>query len=173
MSRARLVWPVVSTVALIVLVLVTFGVHQCLSGRIRGPGTGAESPARGRVLAKQEWPRTLVDLLSDARQRQIAVGEIRVYQVSRDEYYWAFCGAAPDLFALMNERWKLCAVKKDEQLVRRFLQRMPTELLSSNHPNETAYHLSSNWLGGEKGDLYCVMNDDANRACVVRYYYNF
>lgn len=172
MSHPRLVRLTVFAVILIFTALVSMQAYYCISAYIRDSRSRAAAAARGHILARQEWPQTFIDLLKDAEQRHITVREIRVYQMSHDEYYWT-SDTSPELFMLMSERWELCAAKDDHKLVRRFQERMPTRLVSSNRPDGIAYYISSNWLAGEKGDLYCVMTDKAKRVIVVRYYYNF
>src|SRR6185295_2815364 len=142
-----------------VMVLVSVGFYYYRSN--------VEADVRGHLLTRQEWPQTFVDLLQVAEQIKINVGNIRVYQMSHDEYFWT-SDASPELFALMSERWSLRAVKTDHGIVRRFRDRMPTDLVPSIDPDGIAYYASSNWLEGEKGHLYCAVTDNANQV-VVRY----
>ncbi len=171
MSRARLAQLIVSTVILIFMVLVSIGTYCYISACIRESKSRAEAAARGRIVPKQEWPQTLIDLLKDTEQHHIKVGDIRVYQRSYDEYYWKF-DSSPELFSLMSKRWELSIVKSND-IIQRFQERMPTSLAWLSHSGGTAYYFSANWLAGEKGHLYGVMTDKTNKVIVVRYYYNF
>lgn len=172
MSRARLKQLIVSVVILTFMVSVSIGAYYCISACIRKSRSRAAAAAEGHIVPRQEWPQTFVDLLKNAEQQGMKVSNVRVYQRAYDEYYW-MSDASPESLALMNRRWQLRAVKEDHKLVRRFQDRMPTSLVASSHPDGASYYLSSNWLAGEKGDLYCVMADQTNRLVIVRYYYNF
>jgi hypothetical protein len=91
--------------------------------------------------------------------------------MSYDEYYWK-SDSSPEFIELMSKRWRLRAVKNAD-IIRRFHERMPTSLASSTYPGDVTYYISANWLAGEKGDLYCVMNDNTDNLIIIRYYYNF
>lgn len=171
MSRASLTQLLVSAVIVALIALLCVGISYYIVTRIHYYRVAAEAAARGRIVPKQEWPQTLIDLLKDAEQHHIKVGDIHVYQMSHDEYYWKF-DSSPELFSLMSKRWELYIVKSYD-IIQRFQERMPTTLVWLSHSDGTAYYISANWLAGEKGDLYCVMNNKAKQVLVVRYYYNF
>jgi hypothetical protein len=172
MLRPRLVQILSSAAIVVIIVLLFVGVSYYISMCVYYHSAATEASARGRIVPKQEWPHTFVDLLKDAEQHHIEMSNIRVYQMSNDEYYWK-SDSSPELFELMSNRWDLRAAREDHKLVGRFQERMPTSLVASSHPDGISYYLSSNWLAGEKGDLHCVMTDKTNRVVIVRYYYNF
>jgi hypothetical protein len=133
-----------------------------------------EATLRGRMLARYEWPESLVEFLSDADKRHIQVEQLRVYSGPHDTYYWK-CEATPELLNLMITRWKLSPVNRDYDVINTTLQRMPPALSSLGRGKDTDYYVSAEYLPGgfPKGHLYCVMNDKAEKQIVVQYYYNF
>jgi hypothetical protein len=161
----------------IILVLITLVIGWIAATTIYWSirwSSGPEATANGRMLARYEWPESLVELLSDVDKRHIQVEQLRVYSGPHDTYYWR-CDATPGLLDLMIARWKLSPVDRNYKVVDAVLRNMPVALTSLNQGKDTAYYVSAEYLpGGEwKGHLYCVMNDKANKAIIVRYYYNF
>jgi len=130
--------------------------------------------AGGRVLARHEWPESLVDLLKEAGKRQIHVVDLNVYSGPHDDYFWR-CEGTPALLDLMIARWDLLPVKSDNRLVRLVLDYMPAALSWVSQGEDVDYYVSSQCVpGGEwKGHQYCVVNDKTNGVIVVGYYYNF
>ncbi|MGD0383203.1 MAG: hypothetical protein ABSA77_06780 [Thermoguttaceae bacterium] len=134
----------------------------------------SEAPISGRILARYEWPESLVELLKDAGQRNIHVTKLVVYSGPHDDYYWK-CDATPELLDLMVHRWKLSLVNSNYSVVHLVYEYMPAALSSLKQDKDIDYYVSAEYLpGGEwKGHLYCVMNDKTDNVIVVRYYYNF
>lgn len=134
----------------------------------------SEAPVSGRILARDEWPESLVELLRDADNRNIHVSKLEVYSGPHDDYFWK-CEGTPELLDLMRARWKLSPVNRNYKVVDAVLQYMPAALSSLNLDKDTDYYVSAEYLpGGEwKGHLYCVINEKTNNVIVVRYYYNF
>ncbi len=126
--------------------------------------------ASATIIPKSEWPQVVTDLIREAREKRIDAGAIRVYHDSEEEYFLE-CAASPELLALMTARWELSPVKESHAMVRRFRERAPSEFSPSS--KDVDYFLSSNWLAGEKGHLFCLIHDKARNRVVVRYYYNF
>ena len=134
----------------------------------------SEATVDGRILARSEWPESLVELLSEADRRHIHVTKLEVYSGPHDDYYWKY-NATPKLLGLMSARWKLSPVNRDSKVVALVLEYMPSALSSFNRDKDMDYYVSAEYLpGGEwKGHLYCVLNDKTNHVLLVRYYYNF
>jgi hypothetical protein len=74
MSHNRLVKIIVSAVILVFLAGMCYYISMCVDYyRIR-----EEVAARGHVLSRQEWPKTFIDLLTDAERSHISVSDICV-----------------------------------------------------------------------------------------------
>lgn len=133
-----------------------------------------QTNTNGRVLARHEWPESVVELLRDAEQRHIKIDHLKVYLGQHDNYFWR-CDATPGLLDFMVTRWELHPVKRSDKMVDLALQYMPTDLSSSLQGGNIDYFLSTNILpGGEwKGHQYCVFDDKSDGVIVVKYYYNF
>ncbi len=127
--------------------------------------------ANAAIIPESEWPQVIIDVSREAGEKRIDAGLVRVYHVSEEEYFLE-CRASPELLALMTARWELLPVKENHAMVRRFRERLPLESQPSIS-EDVDYFLSANWLAGEKGHLFCLMNDKAHKRVVVRYYYNF
>lgn len=166
MSRTRLIHLFVMFAILFLIVWVSAATIHYWSNR-------PEATVSSRILARHEWPESLVELLEDADKRQIHVSGLEVYSGPHDDYFWK-CEATPPLLNLMIDRWKLTLVDSNHRLVQLVLQYMPSALSSMKQGKDIDYYVSAECLpGGEwKGHLYCVMNDKVNNVIVVRYYYN-
>jgi hypothetical protein len=170
MSLKRLMQIFIFSVILVLIVWISAATVHYWSHR-------SEATASGRILARNEWPGSLVELLKDVDKRHINVTDLQVYSGPHDDYYWK-CEAVSELLDLMVARWKLTLVSKDYSVVRHVFGDMPAALSSLSlmkQGKDTDYYVSVEYLpGGEwKGHLYCVMNDKTNKVIVVRYYYNF
>ena len=145
------------------------------AGRILTSMHATSQPnADGQILARHDWPESLVALLRDAEQKQIKIDHLNVYLGQHDNCFWR-CNATPKLLDLMVARWELHPVKRSDKMVDLALRYMPTDLSSSLQGGDIDYYVSTNILpGGEwKGHQYCVFNDKSNGVIVVKYYYNF
>jgi hypothetical protein len=88
----------------IILVLVTLVIGWIVATMVywsNRPGV----TVGGRMLARYEWPESLVKLLGDADKMHIQVEQLSVYSGPHDTYYWK-CNATPGLLDLMIARWK-------------------------------------------------------------------
>jgi hypothetical protein len=128
----------------------------------------------GRVLAQQDWPESLVELLKNAEKRHINVEQLKVYCGPHDDFFWK-CDATPELLNLMITRWKLSSVNRDYNVINAVLQIMPPAISSLGESGDVVYYVSAEYLPGgfPKGHLYCVMNNKTDKVLVVHYYYNF
>lgn len=125
------------------------------------------------VAARSDWPDTLRELVGTADHSHIHLGDVVVWwRPYYAEYYWRL-EASAELLDLMTARWSLRPVSRDHPLVRFAVERMPSALSSSLETPSADCYVSADWLAGEKGHWYCVMNDSAHKTVVVRYYYNF
>lgn len=167
MSRPKLMLLFVFSAILVMTIWIVAAVICYWSNR-------SEPAVSERVLPKNEWPGSLVELVGDADRRNIQITELEVYSGPHDDYYWK-CGATSELLDLMIARWGLSAAKKNHRVVESVLHSMPLLLSSSAKNSDIDYYVSAEYLpGGEwKGHLYCVMNDKTQKKILIRYYYNF
>ena len=155
----------------VLVVLICIGIW--IAGCILAERARVEALKEWCVIRQQEWPETLLDLHREAERKHVHFGETTVlHKAYSGEYLWK-CDTSAELLDLMVARWKLSPVDQHHKLVRLVLERMPSDSLSSIQADDVACYISANWLAGEKGHQYCVLNDKTQKRIIVRYSYNF
>ena len=140
---------------------------------IRAERSRVEALAEWRIAPRQEWPEAILDTLREAERKHVHLGQITVLHSPYYGEYLLKCDSSAELLDVLIARWKLSRVNRHHKLVRLVLERMPSGFPSSVQADDVAYYISADWLAGEKGHLYCVLNDKARSQIVVRYSYNF
>jgi len=154
---------------LVVLICTAGWIVKC----IRAERSRLEALAEWRIAPRQEWPETFLEILREAERTHVHLGQITVLHTPYYGEYLLKCDSSAELLNLMVARWKLSPVNQHHKLVRLVLERMPSDSLSSVQADDVAYYISADWLAGEKGHQYCVLNNKAQKQIIVRYSYNF
>ena len=154
--------------AIAVLVWVSAWIAECIIAQ-RSRLNAADT--RGRIASPEDWPDSLVGVVRDTRARHIKLEPVTLYHGLNDDYVLV-CSGTPEVLGLLIARWDLRAVTGSHKLVRLVQRRIPPAISFSDFA-ENEYYVSAEFLDGEDGDLYCVINDRPRRKLVIWYYYNF
>ena len=130
---------------------------------IRAERSRLEALAEWRIAPRQEWPEAFREILREAERKHVHLGQITVLHRPYYGEYLLKCDTSAELLDLLIARWKLSPVNQHHKLVRLVLERMPSDFPSSIHADDVAYYVSADWLAGEKGHQYCVLNDTAQK----------
>ena len=144
-----------------------------IAGCIRAERTRIEALKEWHITSRQDWPETLLELLREAKRKHVHLGQITVlHRPYFGEYSWK-CDTSAELLDLMVARWNLSRLNTHHDLTRRILERTPSESFRSNQADDVAYYVSANWIAGEKGHWYGVLNNETQKRITVLYSYNF
>lgn len=133
----------------------------------------------GPVPARADWPRPLTELLDDSGGIEIDESTIQVHALCdgyNKEFIWRM-EAAPGLFALLQERWRLTPVSTSEWGVLkgftpyRSQERVPDWWLPQDD-DQTTFYISPKGFDG-RGDRFRVARDKNRNTIWVHDFYIF
>jgi hypothetical protein len=128
-------------------------------------------PRPGVMENPSEWPRSIQELVADARAADIAVDPVRVYcwdtRYTLDADYLVQMPDSPALMNVMAKRWPLTAANKWEE--NRLWKCMPPGWATPGSQPGRSY--SAYW--GHKSDNVVVMVDGSTGLVYLCYYWNF
>jgi len=162
---------IVTTVIALLLGLIVWylnSMHAFFHGFVAGAPRAIESP--------EDWPRTLKELVTDAKQANVVVQGLEVQCMCRGwetEYIWRM-QVTPGLVAFITARWKLSATTWPSDGVFCGASHLSGDRTpawwSPQEGGKTAYFVCNRSRASEFGDHFQVGIDEDRQVIFVRYY---